>query len=160
MELFARLKYMEPKEPPRQTFLYNNMMYAAAGYLIELQSGKTWEEFVRERIFQPLDMNASVYSVAEMLKQDDHGVPFTEKRDTTELYENPTGVKFQVVLKEDGSLYLVMPGAPEERLIPYRGLQFHVKEFSDVVWEFVVENEKIKALKQRSPSGEYVFPRK
>jgi CubicO group peptidase (beta-lactamase class C family) len=88
-ELFEWLKYMESKEPVRQTFLYNNMMYAAAGYLIELQSGKTWEEFVRERIFRPLEMNATVYSVAEMCKQDDHGVPFTEKRDTMELYQLP-----------------------------------------------------------------------
>ena len=75
-------------------------------------------------------------------------------------YENPTGVKFQVVLKEDGSLYLVFPGAPEEKLMPYKGLKFHVKEFSDLVWEFVVEKEQVKALKQRDPSGEYVFPRK
>lgn len=88
-ELFERIKYMEPKEPLRTTFLYNNMMFAAAGYIIQLQSGKTWEEFVRERIFQPLGMNASVYSVADMLKQDDHGVPFTEKRDTMELYQIP-----------------------------------------------------------------------
>jgi len=440
-ELFERIKYMEPKEPLRQTFLYNNLMYAAAGYLIQLQSGKTWEDFVRERIFQPLGMNASVYSVADMLKQDDHGVPFTEKRDSMELYqipyyedtagvapcgaiisniqemshwlialmnegkyegkqvlppnvlkatlepaialpntmaevrgywellnsaygmgrdtasyrghlvtyhggdldgfhsqvsfmprerigvivfvigdhcaslnntvswnvyerllgldrtpwserllairlkakkagtearakagedrvpntqashpladyvgeyehpaygvlrigmkdqqlqfdfhkiqlpltrfhydrfdtpddeiygkwsvnfitnpqgdvatavmsldeaeasftrrpqtlepqllsrlagtyENPTGVKFQVVLKQDGSLYLVMPGAPEDKLIPYKGLQFHVKEFSDLVWEFVMENEQVKALKERDPSGEDVFPRR
>src|SRR5256714_15248694 len=38
-ELFERLKYLEPKESPRQIFLYNNMMYAGAGYAIELQSG-------------------------------------------------------------------------------------------------------------------------
>ena len=439
-ELFERLKYMEPKEPMRQTFLYNNMMYAATGYLVELQSGKTWEEFVRERIFRPLDMNATVYTVAEMLKHDDHGVPFTEKRDTTELYripyyedtagmapcgaiisnidnmshwlialmndgkcagkqvipsrvlkatlepavslpniwaetkgfwellnpaygmgrdtvsyrghlltyhggdldgfhsqvsfmprkrigvivfvignhcaslynvvsynvyerllgldqtpwtermleirmkgkkagtearakagaervpdtkpshaltdyvgdyehpaygllkigmrdgqlqfdfhkirlplthfhydrfdtpddeiegkwsvnfvtspqgdiskavmsldqaeaaftrrpetlardvlqqlagtyETPTGFKFQVILKEDGCLYRVFPGAPEDKLIAYKGLQFHVKEFSDHVLEFVMENGQVKALKQRDPSGEYVFPR-
>ncbi|MGB9005041.1 MAG: serine hydrolase, partial [Candidatus Aminicenantales bacterium] len=88
-ELFERLKYMEPREPLRQTFLYNNMMVTAAGYLIELQSGKTWEEFVRERIFKPLDMKSSGFTVAEMLKQEDHGVPFTEKRDTAELYELP-----------------------------------------------------------------------
>ena len=75
-------------------------------------------------------------------------------------YETPTGVKFQVVLKEDGSLYLVMPGAREEKLIPYKGLKFHVKEFSDVVWEFVVEKGQVKALKQTNPSGEFVFPRK
>src|SRR5438093_720052 len=47
-ELFERLKYLEPSQPMRQTFLYNNMMYAGAGYVIELLSGKTWEDFVRE----------------------------------------------------------------------------------------------------------------
>jgi len=47
-ELFERLKYLEPKESPRQIFLYNNMMYAGAGYAIELQSGKPWAQFVRE----------------------------------------------------------------------------------------------------------------
>src|SRR5437867_8143017 len=47
-ELFERLKYLEPKEQPRQIFLYNNMMYAAAGYSIELQSGKPWKDFVRK----------------------------------------------------------------------------------------------------------------
>jgi CubicO group peptidase (beta-lactamase class C family) len=88
-ELFERLKYLEPKEPIRQTFLYNNLMYAAAGYLIELQSGKVWEEFVREKIFKPLNMNSTVYSIADMLKQSDYGVPYTEKRDSFELYQIP-----------------------------------------------------------------------
>ena len=88
-ELFERLKYLEPKEPIRQTFLYNNLMYAAAGYLIELQSGKVWEEFVREKIFKPLNMNSTVYSIGDMLKQPDYGVPFTEKRDSFELYQIP-----------------------------------------------------------------------
>ena len=440
-QLFDKVKYLEPREPLRQTFLYNNLMYAAAGYIIELQSGKTWEDFVRERIFKPLDMNSTVYSIADMLKQPDFGVPFTEKRDTFEIYkipyyedtagvapcgaiisniqdmshwlvalmndgkyggkqvlppdvlkatlepaialpntmaetrgywellntaygmgretasyrghlltyhggdlpgfhsqisfmprerigvivfvigdhcaslyntisynvyerllgmdqtpwserileirlkgkkagtearakagadrvpdtkpshplanfageyehpaygvlkigikdgqlqidfhkiqlplshfhydrfdtpdderygrfavnfltnpqgdvdkavisldeaevtftrrpetldpkllkqlagtyETPTGYKFQVVLKEDGSLYLVYPGQPEEKLLPYKGLKFRIKLFSDVVFEFVVENGQVKALKQRDPSGEYVFTRK
>jgi CubicO group peptidase (beta-lactamase class C family) len=30
-ELFDRLKYLEPQEPMRQTFLYNNLMFAAVG---------------------------------------------------------------------------------------------------------------------------------
>jgi hypothetical protein len=75
-------------------------------------------------------------------------------------YENPTGVKFQVELKQDRSLYVVMPGEPEEKLIPYKGLQFRVKEFSDRVWEFVMENQQVKSLEQRDPSGEIVFPRR
>lgn len=440
-ELFERLKYLEPSQPMRQIFLYNNMMFAGVGYIVELQSGKTWEDFVRERIFKPLDMNSTVYTIADLKKQPDHGVAYTEKRDTSEIYEipyyeetagvapagaiisniqnmshwlialmndgkyggkqvlpadvlkatlapaialpnamgeargywellntaygmgrftasyrghlltfhggdingfhsqvsfmpqdkigvivfvigdhcaslyntvsynvyerllgmeqtpwsdrllearlkgkkagtearakagqeqvkntkpshaladyvgeyehpaygilkigmkdgqlqfdfhtlvfpmthfhydrfdtpddeqygkwsvnfgtnpqgdvdkafmsldeaeatftrkpvtldrptleklagsyeTPTGAKFQVVLKEDGSLYVVLPGQPEDRLIPYRGLQFRVNEFSDLIVEFVVENGQVKAMKQRDPSGEYVFPRK
>jgi CubicO group peptidase (beta-lactamase class C family) len=88
-ELFERLKYLEPKEPPRQLFLYNNMMYAGAGYSIELQSGKPWADYVREKILKPLEMNHTVYSIADMLKASDYGVPFTERRDSMELYKIP-----------------------------------------------------------------------
>ncbi|MEN6560922.1 MAG: serine hydrolase [Acidobacteriota bacterium] len=88
-QLFDKLRYLEPQEPLRQTFLYNNLMYAAAGYIIELQSGKPWEEFVRERILRPLDMAATVYSIADMTKAPEYGVPFTEKRDSFELYQIP-----------------------------------------------------------------------
>jgi len=90
--------------------------------------------------------------------------PVTLDRATLEklagTYETPSGAKFQVMLKEDGYLYLVFVGQRETRLIPYKGLQFHVKEFSDLTVEFVVENGQVKAMKQRDPSGEYVFPRK
>ncbi|HVN75127.1 MAG TPA: serine hydrolase [Thermoanaerobaculaceae bacterium] len=88
-ELFERLRYLEPTQPMREVFLYNNMMYAAAGYIIELQSGKPWEQFVRERILDPLGMSETGYSIEEMKTRPDHGVPYTEKRDTSEIYEIP-----------------------------------------------------------------------
>jgi CubicO group peptidase (beta-lactamase class C family) len=88
-ELFERLKYLEPQEPMRQTFLYNNLMYAGAGYVIELKSGKRWEDFVRERILGPLEMPATNYTIADMTSHADHGVPFREKRDSFELYKIP-----------------------------------------------------------------------
>jgi len=88
-ELYERLKYLEPKEPLRQMFLYNNMMYAGVGEAIYLQSGKPWARYVREKILQPLEMNSTVYTIADMLKQPDYGVPFTERRDTSEIYKIP-----------------------------------------------------------------------
>ncbi|HEX2680610.1 MAG TPA: serine hydrolase, partial [Candidatus Dormibacteraeota bacterium] len=88
-ELFERLKYLEPSQPLRTTFLYNNMMYAGSGYVVELLSGKPWEQFVEERIFRPLGMTSSVFSIDELVKQPDHGVPFTERRDSDQLYEIP-----------------------------------------------------------------------
>ena len=88
-DLFERLKYLEPQEPMRETFLYNNLMFSAVGYIIELKSGKTWEQFVRERILAPLGMSSTTYMISEMVKHPDHGVPFREKRDSFELYKIP-----------------------------------------------------------------------
>lgn len=88
-ELFDRLRYLEPKEPLRQMFLYNNMMYAGVGQAISLQSGKSWPDYVREKILRPLDMNHTFYSISDMLKQPDYGVPFTERRDSMEIYKIP-----------------------------------------------------------------------
>ncbi|MFZ1933521.1 MAG: serine hydrolase [Thermoguttaceae bacterium] len=88
-EIFERLRYLEPREAIRQVFLYNNLMYSAAGYLIELKTGKSWEEFVRQRILAPLDMKDTMYSIGEMLQRPDHGLPFTEKRDSNELFKLP-----------------------------------------------------------------------
>jgi CubicO group peptidase (beta-lactamase class C family) len=88
-DLFERLKYLEPSQPPRSVFLYNNMMYSGSGYAVELLSGKPWETFVRDRILTPLGMTSTTFSIDAMLKTAEPGVPYTERRDTTELYQIP-----------------------------------------------------------------------
>jgi CubicO group peptidase (beta-lactamase class C family) len=88
-ELFDRLKYLEPSQPLRQGFLYNNLMYVSAGYIIELLSSRTWEDFVKANVFEPLNMKSTVFTVKEMEANPDHGIPFNEKRDTTILYRIP-----------------------------------------------------------------------
>lgn len=88
-QLFDRLKYLEPSLPLRQGYLYNNMMYMAAGFVIEHITKQTWEEFVKERIFTPLGMSNSIFSTEEMIKQPDFMTPYYEKRDTTILIRYP-----------------------------------------------------------------------
>jgi len=88
-ELFEKLRYLEPQQPMRETFLYNNLMFSAVGQIIELRSGTTWEQFVRERILVPLDMNTTTYTISDMVQHPDHGVPYREKRDSFELYKIP-----------------------------------------------------------------------
>jgi hypothetical protein len=44
-------------------------------------------------------------------------------------------------------------------LQPWRPHQFRVKEFPDVVISFTVEGRRVVAMRQRDPSGEFVFPR-
>lgn len=88
-DLFERLKYLEPSAPPRTTFLYNNMMYSGAGYAIQLLTGKTWEQNVRERILDPLGMTSTTFTIEDMVKQAEPAVPYTERRDNTALYRIP-----------------------------------------------------------------------
>jgi CubicO group peptidase (beta-lactamase class C family) len=88
-ELFDRIKYLEPSIPLRQGYLYNNLMYAAAGQIIEYLSGQSWEEFVKNRIFIPLNMTSSIFVVEDMQKQPDFLTPYYEKRDTNILLAYP-----------------------------------------------------------------------
>ena len=50
----------------RDQFGYQNVMYAAAGEVIESVTGKTWEAFVQERIFGPLGMLVSNTSTDDL----------------------------------------------------------------------------------------------
>lgn len=88
-ELFDRLQYLEPSQPIRQSFLYNNLLYSAAGHIIFLKTGETWEDFTRKRIFGPLQMTHTVFSAGEMMKQQDYGVPYNENRDSDVLEQIP-----------------------------------------------------------------------
>ncbi|KAK6186859.1 hypothetical protein SNE40_006125 [Patella caerulea] len=55
-EMVKRLHYLGELKPFRDTFVYNNWMYALAGYIVEVLSGNTWEEELRARILDPLEM--------------------------------------------------------------------------------------------------------
>ncbi len=70
-ELFQSLRYLEPSEDIRVEFQYQNLMYMAAGVLIERTTGQSWEDFTQDRIFNPLGMNGANFSVNDLPKTDD-----------------------------------------------------------------------------------------
>ena len=47
---------------PGEKFEYNNSGYIVLGYIIELVSGKTYEEFIKSYIFDKIGMNNSYYA--------------------------------------------------------------------------------------------------
>jgi CubicO group peptidase (beta-lactamase class C family) len=65
-ELTYRLRYLEPQASFRADYIYNNMMYMVAGRVIESVSGQMWHEFVSERIFTPLGMERSNFSIYDL----------------------------------------------------------------------------------------------
>ena len=88
-ELFDRLAYLEPAQPLRQSLLYNNLMYVASGYCLELLSGKTWESFTQENIFTPLAMKSSLFTIEAMESKADFAFPYYEDRETDQLIKRP-----------------------------------------------------------------------
>jgi CubicO group peptidase (beta-lactamase class C family) len=61
-EIVHSLRYLKPASSFRSTFAYSNMMYLVAGEVIKAVGGASWEEAVRQRIFDPLQMTATTTS--------------------------------------------------------------------------------------------------
>ncbi len=55
-EILNRMKFMKPAYPYHASFIYQNLMYVVAGEVVKQISGKTWDAFIQERLFQPLEM--------------------------------------------------------------------------------------------------------
>ncbi|MFT5515695.1 MAG: CubicO group peptidase (beta-lactamase class C family) [Rhodothermales bacterium] len=54
-----RLKYVPLSTSFRSTYAYDNVLYLVAGEIIQTLSGKTWEEFVEQRILDVVGMTDS-----------------------------------------------------------------------------------------------------
>ena len=74
-DLVRRIRFLKPATSFRSGFAYDNVLYAVAGQLIEAVSGKTWEDFVEERIFQPVGMKSSVTNDVDRLSAPDRAFP-------------------------------------------------------------------------------------
>ncbi|GAC1444915.1 MAG: serine hydrolase [Chloroflexota bacterium] len=82
--LFSRLKYLQPTTDFRTVWQYQNLMYMTAGYLVEVLSGLTWEEFVRQRIFGPLGMASSHINATEVETAPDFSRGYREHKNKVE----------------------------------------------------------------------------
>ncbi|CAN5659274.1 serine hydrolase [soil metagenome] len=62
-EVLRRARYL-PASGFRAGYGYNNIMYIAAGELVGAVSGMSWDDFIEQRIFRPLDMTRSTTRAA------------------------------------------------------------------------------------------------
>jgi CubicO group peptidase (beta-lactamase class C family) len=77
-DLLHRLRYLQSNRDFRSGYNYNNLLVMTAGYLVGKVSGQDWETFVQQRIFQPLQMNSTNFSVTETQKNTDYAHPYIE----------------------------------------------------------------------------------
>jgi CubicO group peptidase (beta-lactamase class C family) len=80
--LIYRIRYLEPSATLREKWQYNNFMFVAQGVLAERLYGNKWEALVKEKIFEPLGMTHSNFSVSDMQKETDFTFGYREVKDS------------------------------------------------------------------------------
>jgi CubicO group peptidase (beta-lactamase class C family) len=81
--VMQRIRYVKPTYSFRSHFGYSNLMYLAAGQLTARLSGaRSWDDVLRERIFQPLGMTRSNSSTTLLDRLPDVATPHDEIDDT------------------------------------------------------------------------------
>ena len=58
-EVIQKIQFIQPATSFRNAYAYDNVLYIVAGEVIEAVSGKTWEQFVTERILKRVGMTNS-----------------------------------------------------------------------------------------------------
>lgn len=76
-EVVRRIRYQEADYDFRTGYGYSNLMFLVAGEVIEAVTGQSWDDFIQERFFTPLDMKRSNTSVALLDSMSNVATPHT-----------------------------------------------------------------------------------
>jgi CubicO group peptidase (beta-lactamase class C family) len=74
-EILRRSRYLKPSWSFRSQFGYQNLMYLAAGQIIPAVTGKSWDDFIKERFFKPLGMSSSGTSINDFKSSNNVATP-------------------------------------------------------------------------------------
>ncbi len=87
-EILHRMRLVKPSYSLRSGFIYQNIMYLAAGKVIEKVGGIPWETFIRRRIFEPLNMRRTQALFREVTDPN-RAKPHIKINDTVRVVNSP-----------------------------------------------------------------------
>ncbi len=88
-EIMRRMKYLKPAVGFRTGFNYANQQYGVAGLIVEAVTGKTWDDFITERIFNAMNMSRSFSGYDRVTDHNNFASPHAV---LDEMY--PAGLRF------------------------------------------------------------------
>jgi len=83
-EVLRRVRHLKPTWSLRARFGYQNIMFLAAGQVLPAVTGKSWDDFVRERTFAPLGMTSSSTSIRAFAGSASVATPHTKFEEKVE----------------------------------------------------------------------------
>ncbi len=67
-EVIRRARFLKPVYPFRSGYGYSNIMFLTAGKIVTAVTGQIWDDFISERIFDPLDMKNTYTSIIDITR--------------------------------------------------------------------------------------------
>jgi CubicO group peptidase (beta-lactamase class C family) len=86
-ETIGKVALMKPQLGFREGYIYNNMMFATAGAVMEAVTGMSWEDIIRTKIFEPLKMRASYFTDEDVIKYGNYSIAYFEPDSTKRLLQ-------------------------------------------------------------------------
>jgi CubicO group peptidase (beta-lactamase class C family) len=77
-EIIRRIRYLKPVYGFRSRYGYQNIMFLTAGEIVPAVTGKSWDDYVRERFFAPLGMTRSNTTLAQLKAAENVAAPHNE----------------------------------------------------------------------------------
>jgi len=74
-EIVAGIRHLQPASSFRSRYAYNNVMFVAAGELVAAVSGDSWDDFVRQRVLEPLGMTRTLTTSASLAGEANRASP-------------------------------------------------------------------------------------
>lgn len=76
-DLIYKLRYVKPSYEFRNGYGYCNSGFLTAGEIIPIVTGKSWDDFIKEKFLIPLEMTRTTTSTGEVSKFDNIAMPHT-----------------------------------------------------------------------------------
>lgn len=137
-EVLRRVRFIPPAFHLRGAFGYSNLMFMAAGQIIQRLSGLSWEDFIRTHLIEPLEMQRTTTGVSELAGMDNVAQPHAltggklvqvpyVKLDAhaasgginSSVYDMALWLRFQLANGQSGNSQLVDPAILEETRLPH-----------------------------------------
>ncbi|KAJ3550437.1 hypothetical protein NM688_g5077 [Phlebia brevispora] len=77
LDVVKRMRHLKPTFELRQQYQYNNQMYMLGVHIVETYSGTAYFSFIKERIFNPLNMTSTTYYMDSAIKSGNMSHAFT-----------------------------------------------------------------------------------
>lgn len=74
-DVVSATRFIAPASSFRSRYAYNNLMFVVAGEVLAKVSGRSWDDFVKQRIFEPLGMTTSRITSVGLTAKDNVASP-------------------------------------------------------------------------------------